>query len=107
MLALAMSVAANASAPASPNEREPTEATYVKVTAKVFVTEAGIPKTVEILSVEPPLSPATEADFASTTKSALLTWTFRPNQENGRPVAGYVIAPVMIDISDNIPIRRP
>jgi hypothetical protein len=79
----------------------------VKVTAKVFVTESGTAKSVEDLSVEPPLDASTEADFKKEATRALLTWTFKPSEENGKPVAAYVVVPVIIDMGEPIPVRRP
>jgi len=59
---------------------------------RVFVTEQGIAKSVEVRRVVPHTE--NDAAIGEAVKAAVLTWTFRPNMKNGKPVAGYVTIPV-------------
>jgi hypothetical protein len=98
-VALMLATGAFARAP----KATPLQTTYVNVTCKIFVTEAGIPKTAEVLAVKPTLAPAAQASIEKSVSQSVLTWEFKPNQENGRPVAGYIVVPVHIDLADPVP----
>ena len=80
------------------------ETTYVKATCKVFVREDGIPKGVEFLKFEPPIASSVQGEVKETISKAVLTWTFKPNQKNGKPVAGYIIVPFNLDLAFPIPV---
>jgi len=94
-------LAANAFASA-PNDAQ-RKADFVNVTCKIFVTETGVAKTVEVLAIEPVLTPSAQASVKEAVSEAVLTWGFKPNQENGKPVAGYIVVPVHIDLAEAIP----
>jgi hypothetical protein len=103
-LAVLLTASVQAAVPTGVNSKTaPSQTDYVKVTCKVFVTEAGEPKTVEVLSIEPSLASSTRAAIEKLASQTLLTWTFTPNQESGTPVAGYLVVPVNIDLADPIP----
>jgi len=80
------------------------ETTYVKVTFKVFVTEAGDPKDIEFVGIEPSVGASEQAALKESASEALKTWTFTPNKQNGKPVAEWVVVPVIIDLADPIPV---
>jgi len=82
----------------------PHQTTAVTVTCKIFVTAEGSPKSVEVLKVEPSLGPSTRAAFEKAASKMVLTWSFTPNQEGGKSVAGYVVVPVIIDLADPVPV---
>ena len=97
----ALALVANAFA-GSPKGAE-RKADFVNVTCKIFVTEAGVAKTVEVLAIEPALAPSAQASIKKAVSEAVLTWGFKPNQENGKPVAGYVVVPVHMDLAEAVP----
>ena len=99
VMALLLAAGAFGAAP----KATPAETTYVKVICKVFVTELGLPKSVEVLAVEPSLDPSTRAVFEKSASEVVMTWEFTPTQENGKPVAGFVVVPVIIDLADPVP----
>ena len=98
-VALALLAAAFAG---SPNGAE-RKADFVNVTCKIFVTEAGVAKTVEVLAIEPALAPSAQAGVKKAVSEAVLTWAFKPNEENGKPVAGYIVVPVHMDLAEAVP----
>ena len=80
------------------------ETTYVKVTFKVLVTEAGTAEQFEFVSVEPSVGVAAEAGFKKSVSKVLATWSFAPSKENGKAVSAWVVVPVMVDLAEPIPI---
>jgi hypothetical protein len=68
---------------------------HYQIWCKVYVTEQGVPKTVEVLSVDP--HTAADAAIGEAVKKTVLTWEFTPNTKDGKPVAGYVTLPVEVN----------
>lgn len=98
---LAFALVANAFAGSPSGTERKTE--FVNVTCKIFVTEAGVAKTVEVLAIEPALALSAQASVKKAVSEAVLTWGFKPNQENGKPVAGYIVVPVHMDLAEAVP----
>jgi hypothetical protein len=80
------------------------ETDYVKATCKVFVTEAGIPKRIEFLKFEPPIALSEQPAVKDAISNAVLTWTFKPRLEKGKPVAGYLTVPFNLHLAFPIPV---
>jgi hypothetical protein len=89
---------------AEPSKPHKSETTYVKATCKVFVTETGIPKSIEFVKFEPPIALSQQPAVKEAISKAMLTWTFKPKQEHGRPVAGYLTVPFNLDLGFPIPV---
>lgn len=71
---------------------DPIDTSHYRIWCKVYVTEQGAAKTVEVLRVEP--HTGSDATIGEAVRKAVLSWKFKPNTENGKPVAGYVTIPV-------------
>jgi len=89
-------------APMKPSVASPDDVNYIRATCKVFVTEAGTPKTVQVLKLEPSLS-LSESTLQSLIVKPVLTWTFTPTKKNGKSVAGYIVVVIDIDLA---PVTR-
>jgi hypothetical protein len=68
---------------------------HYQIWCKVYVTEQGVPKTIEVLRVIP--HTAADAAISEAVKKTVLTWEFQPNTKDGKAVAGYVTLPVEWD----------
>ena len=103
--ALLLSTTASSAPPAGGEPKAShAETTFVKVTFKVFVTEAGVPEKFEFVGVEPSISPSVQAGLVKSVSDSIKTWTFTPSKEHGKPIAGWVLLPVMVDLADPIPV---
>jgi|SRR6185437_10488163 len=80
-----------------------TQQTHIKFTCRVYVDANGIAKTAEIIKIEPAIEISDKAkqDLLSV---SVLNKTFTPNQENGKPVAGYLTVPIDLDFDDPVPL---
>ena len=103
-LALILLSGTQAATPVAHSRTAQSETTSLKVTCKVFVTETGIPSNVEVLKIEPSVALSEQEKQTKEVTRVLLTWTFTPNKENGKPVAGYVVVPVIIDLAFPLPV---
>jgi len=78
--------------------------THIHVTCRVYVDEHGVAKKAEILNMEPATS-MTEQAKRDLISVAVLGKTFTPNQEGGKPVAGYLTVPLELDFDLPIPLN--
>ena len=78
--------------------------THIHLTCRVYVDVRGVVKSAEILDMKPAISMTDQAkhDLLS---MALLGKTFTPNQEDGKPVAGYLTVPLDIDFDSPVPLN--
>ena len=78
--------------------------THIHLTCRVYVDVHGVVKNAEILDMKPAISMTGQAkhDLLSI---ALLGKTFTPNQEDGKPVAGYLTVPLDIDFDLPVPLN--
>jgi proline racemase len=65
------------------------------VWCRIYVTEEGSARTVDVLKVEP--HDESEAEIGDAVKRAVLTWTLKPEVKDGKPVSGYVTVPVLVN----------
>jgi len=102
---IAMAANMHGAEPTHPNSKpQRSETTYVKATCKVFITEAGIPKSIEFVKFEPRIALSEQPAVKEAISKAILAWTFKPKQEHGKPVAGYVTVPFNLDLGFSIPV---
>lgn len=95
--------------PPEPGVRKPvTQSEYFVFTCKIYINEDGTAKTVEVLSVSPPmdLQNRHNRELIKAVIDSALTWTFTPEQKNGKPVAGYAIVPISVDLAEPFKIGR-
>jgi len=85
--------------PSASSKLSKSEMTYVKATFKVFVTEAGVPTSAEFVRTEPATPPDFQEWLKQTESKSILSWTFKPNQKHGKPVAGYLLVVIDIDLA--------
>lgn len=76
-------------------ESEEPDADHFTVWCKIWVSEDGIARTVEVLKVEP--HTRSDAAVGASVKQAVLTWKFTPKTKDGKPLAGYVTVPVEVN----------
>jgi hypothetical protein len=108
LLLLAPAAWSNEDIPSPPPEpskvsRKPVEQSdYFKVTCRVYINEDGTAKTVEVLSIKPPMDLKNRGNkkFADSIVESARTWTFNPEKKNGKPVAGYAIVIVDVDLAE-------
>lgn len=63
------------------------------VTLRVWVDENGKPKSVKLAK-----KPSKAArPYVKAVMEAVMTWTFKPNVQDGKPVAGWVIVPAIVN----------
>lgn len=78
--------------------------THIHLTCRVYVDVRGVVKSAEILDMTPAVS-MTEQAKHGLLSLALLGKTFTPNQEDGKPVAGYLTVPLDIDFDLPVPLN--
>jgi len=104
-LALLLTTAACCAPQARDNSKPPhAETTYVKVTYRVFITDAGAPEKFEFVSIEPPVGSSVEEELKESVLKAVRAWTFTPMKEHGKAVAGWAVVPFMIDLANPIAV---
>jgi hypothetical protein len=90
--------------PPAPKDRKTpvTKAEYFVFTCKIYINEDGTARTVEVLSTNPPMNMQNRSnkEFIESIVSSVRTWTFNPKMEDGKPVAGYAIVPVSVDLAE-------
>jgi len=96
---------ASKQSPATPSRAKTQTTTFFKLFCKIYLDEKGKPKSVEVLRAEPSvdMTPQEMQDLANT----MLTWTFKPIEKDGKVVAGFVTAPMLVDLADPIHVRTP
>jgi hypothetical protein len=79
-----------------------TESDYFELKCKVFINADGSAKTVEVLSTKPPmdLNNHQNKKLVDAVVNSAMTWTFNPNLKDGKPIAGYAIVPVHVDLAE-------
>ena len=90
--------------PPEPNgqKKSVTKAEYFVFTCKIYVNEDGTARSVEVLSTSPPMNVHNRRnrEFIESIVSSIRTWTFNPTVKDGKPVAGYIIAPLAVDLAE-------
>lgn len=71
----------------------------------MYVDEHGVAKNAEILDMKPAVSMMTERATRDLISIAVIGKSFTPNQEGGKPVAGYLTVPLDIDFDLPIPLN--
>ena len=81
---------------------------HVTLSCRIYVDETGVPKTAEIVSIEPDVV-LDENAKRQLLSISVFNRTFTPNSKDGKPVAGSITVPVDIDFDQPLPlqVRRP
>jgi len=76
--------------------------TYFRIYCTVYLDEKGLPKSVKALRTEPKMQ-MTQKEMQSMVDT-VLTWTFKPIEDKGKPVAGSITTYVGVHLADPMPL---